>query len=187
MLMMSLVACDLQYSSHDPITDEQLRAKIAQQVEGQKLRQIVSEIVVPTRTRGSKGRVPDQALAYVGRYKVVMSCQDQFVHCKEGNADFIISLLEDGTAHRTIMYLGSITFASEQQYRQDTWSYHANTHQIILHRASGVEFFYDIDKDGNIVMDINKILTATQTNRDYFAAGNPIPTQAYTLVKINEF
>jgi hypothetical protein len=183
-LMLSLIACDSQYSSHNPIVDEVLRDKIAQQVEGQKLRQIASEVVLPVRSRVSNGKVPEQARPYVGRYKFAMRCEDPFVDCEQGTAEFIISLLEDGTAHRSIIYLGTIQSASEDQYRQDVWSYNPNTHQIILHRASGVEFFYDIDRDGNIVMDLNKIANATAINRDYFAKGNRFPTQAYKLLKI---
>lgn len=184
LLMLSLIACDSQYSSHNPIIDDVLRDKIAQQVEGQKLRQIASEVVVPGRGRVSNAKVPEQARPYVGRYKVEMRCEDPFINCEQGTADFIISLLEDGTAHRSIIYLGSIQFASEEQHREDTWSYDPNTHQIILHRASGVEFFYDIDADGNIVMDLDKIANATPINREYFAEGHRFPTQAYKLVKI---
>lgn len=183
-LVSALIACDSQYASHHPIVDEALREKIAQQVEGQKLRQIASEVVLPERNRVSNAKVPEQARPYVGRYKVVMRCDDPFIFCKEGTADFMISLLEDGTAHRTIIYLGSIQSASEDQYRQDTWSYNSQTHQITLHRASGVEFFYNIDHEGNIVMDLDKIANASQVNRDYFAKTKRFPTQAYKLLKI---
>lgn len=183
--MLTLTACDLQYSSDNPIVDQGLRDKIAQHVEGQRLRQIASEVVAPGRSRVSNSKVPEQARPYIGRYKVVMRCDDPFIHCKEGTADFVISLLEDGSAHRSIIYLGSIQSASEDQYRQDRWSYQPESHQIILHRASGVEFFYNIDRDGNIVMDLDKIANATAVNRDYFAKTNRFPTQAYKLIKID--
>ena len=54
---------------------------------------------------------------------------------------------------------------------------------MILHRSNGVEFFYDIDKDQNLVMDLDKIAHASVLNEQYFAEGNPFPQQAYRLVK----
>lgn len=128
--------------------------------------------------------LPKEALPYVGRYAVKISCEDGFVYCDEGEADLIISLLPNGFAHRMIVYLGSITFASNRQYRQDRWSYDPYVHQITLHRANGVEFFYDIDKENNIVMDLEEIANATEINRQYFAEGNPFPLQAYMLKKM---
>lgn len=183
-LKLSLAACDSQYSRHNPITDELLREKITQQVEGQKLRQIASEVVVPGRTRISNSKVPEQARPYIGRYKAVVRCDDPFIDCEKGTADFIISLLEDSTAHRSIIYLGSIQFVSEDQYRQDVWSYDEQSHQIILYRSNGVEFFYNIDVDGSLTMDLEKIAHATAANREYFAKGNRFPTEAYKLTKI---
>ena len=184
MLLVSVFACDSQYSTDHPIIDELLRNEIEQQVEGQKLRQIASEVVMPNRTRVSNTQVPEQARPYIGRYKVVMRCEDPVVKCEQGTADFILSLLEDGTAHRSIIYLGTISFPSEEQHRQDIWVYQPSNHQIVLKRANGVEFFYDIDADGNIVMNLDKIAYATATNRAYFAKNNQFPTQAYKLMKI---
>ena len=132
----------------------------------------------------SKRPISQNAQQYVGRYFTQVECTDPFVQCPEGTADFILNLLSDGTAHRTIIHLGKVTFASKLQYRQDRWSYDATAHQIILHRASGVEFFYDLDAENNLVMDLEKIRSATETNRRYFAEGNPFPSRAYTLVKI---
>ena len=131
------------------------------------------------------GLVNQEAMPYVGRYATKIDCEDAFVGCESGEADFIISLSPNGIAHRMIKHRGSITFTSNQQYRQDHWSYDPNVHQIILHRASGVDFFYDIDAKKNIVMDLDKIAHATEVNQQYFAEGNPLPLKAYVLEKIN--
>lgn len=184
LVVLALSGCEQNYAHLDPINDPDLSQKIAEQVEGQKLRQIATQVVPPARNRESTRQVAPQALPYIGRYKVVMSCEDRFAHCEQGTADFMISLLDDGTAHRSIIHLGRITFDSENKYRKDAWSYDADTHQIILHRASGVEFFYDIDVEGNIIMDLDKIAHATETNRKYFEQGHPLPMQAYKLIKI---
>lgn len=184
LVVIAFIGCE-QQAHLDPIVDSALSEKIAQQVEGQKLRQIATQVVPPARHRISTRKVPEDALPYVGRYQVVMSCEDRFAYCKQGTADFMISLLEDGTAYRSIIHLGRITFDTENQYRQDAWSYDKQNHQIILHRASGVEFFYDIDAEGHIIMDLDKIASATETNRKYFAQGHPLPMYAYKLEKID--
>lgn len=131
------------------------------------------------------GLVNQETMPYVGRYATKIDCEDAFVACESGEADFIISFLPNGIAHRMIKHRGSITFTSNQQYLQDHWSYDPNVHQIILHRASGVDFFYDIDAKKNIVMDLDKIAHATEVNQQYFAEGNPLPLKAYVLEKIN--
>ncbi len=133
----------------------------------------------------SVGLVAQEAFPYVGRYIAKIDCEDAFVGCENGEADFIIGLLPNGIAHRMIKHRGSITFTSNQQYRQDRWSYDPNVHQIILHRASGVDFFYDINSQKNIVMDLDKIANVTEANQQYFAEGNPMPMKAYVLERVH--
>lgn len=129
--------------------------------------------------------VNQQAIPFVGRYYASISCADPLVSCDSGSADFILNLLPDGTAHRTIVYLGAITFASDQQYRQDTWSYQPELHQITLHRASGVEFFYTVKDNKAMVMNREKIRTFTQTNIDFFEQGGAFPLEDYVLKRID--
>ena len=49
-------------------------------------------------------------------------------------------------------------------------------------RASGVNFYYNIDQDHNLIMDKNKIAIATENNREYFKT-NPLPSQNYHLIR----
>lgn len=154
---------------------------------GRKLTDAAAHPTIPM-TDGSafEKSIPDNAQPFVGRYFTQISCQDKLVNCENGVADFIITLLPDGVAHRSIIHLGTIQFSSSRHYRQDSWSYDEEHHQIILHRASGVEFFYDIDLDGNMVMDLEKIANATEINRRYFKKGGDFPDQAYILAKKSE-
>ena len=132
---------------------------------------------------GLKNTMPQSAQPYIGRYQATISCDDPFVRCKEGTADYVINLLEDGIAHRNLIHSGQISFASNPYHRQDRWSYDVQNHQVILYRSNGVEFFYNIDKDQNLVMDLEKIAHASALNEQYFAEGNPFPQQAYRLLK----
>lgn len=128
--------------------------------------------------------VEHEAEPYVGRYHVSVSCQDPFVSCDNGSADFVLNLLPDGTAHRTIIHLGTITFESVKQYRQDKWSYQPELEQITLHRASGVEFFYNIKDSHTIVMNIEKILNSSNQNIKFFSQGGAFPMKAYELKRM---
>ena len=180
---MGLIACDGQYNSDDPIRDHGLREDIASQIQEQKM-QTASQISLPTRHQLHHAQISEQAKAYVGRYQAVISCEDDFAQCDTGTADFILNLLEDGTAHRSMIHLGEMTFNSADQYRQDQWSYDEQQHQIVLRRGSGEVFFYHIGKDGSMTMDLARITHATAKNRAYFAAGYALPAKAYTLVKV---
>lgn len=58
------------------------------------------------------------AMPYVGRYRVDISCSDPYVGCERGTANFILNLLADGTAHRSIVHMGKIMFNSSHQDHQ---------------------------------------------------------------------
>ena len=129
--------------------------------------------------------VTDAAKSYIGRYTVRVDCSDRFARCNDGQADFILTLLEDGTARRSIIHTGNVSFEDNWHYRKDSWFYDELHHQIVLHRESGVEFFYNVTHERNLIMDLNKIINGTRLNREYFAAGNPTPTKAYVLKKVS--
>lgn len=184
--MLALTACDHARQVESPVSDEHVTLKSEKEknnnAEGKRLTEVAGQATIPTvEQKKVENIIPKIAEPFVGRYKTIVSCDDPIVFCKEGTADFILNLLPDGTAHRTITYLGKITFASDKQYRQDRWLYDEKSHEIILSRASGVEFFYNIDQDKKLTMNLTKIANATETNRQFFAEGNPFPQKAYVL------
>ena len=188
LVVLGLTGCDFKTHIEFPKKEETKNTFDMSQdenepVEGRKLIDIAGQAIAPESNDIDHASilVSEDARRYVGRYKVKVSCTDPIVYCEKGTADFILNLLEDGTAHRTITYLGTITYASAQQYRQDTWTLDEDNHQIVLHRASGVEFFYDIDKNKNLVMNLDRIANGTEVNRVYFQEGNPFPHEAYVL------
>ena len=188
LVVLGLTGCDFKTHIEFPKKEETKNTFDMSQdenepVEGRKLIDIAGQAIAPESNDIDHASilVSEDARRYVGRYKVKVSCTDPIVYCEKGTADFILNLLEDGTAHRTITYLGTITYASAQQYRQDTWTLDEDNHQIVLHRASGVEFFYDIDKNKNLVMNLERIANASPTNIAFFQEGNPFPHAAYVL------
>ena len=127
--------------------------------------------------------IDDDLKAYIGRYQAVISCEDPIVQCEQGDAEFILNLLEDGTAHRTIVHLGRLS-SKTNNYYDDHWSYDKEDHQIIIHRGQGLFFFYDIDVEGGLLFNIGKTINFSETNRTYFEDGHPIPKRTYRLEKI---
>lgn len=156
------------------------------EAEGRTLTDIAGKATMPIVDKDHQQKsIPPDAMPFVGRYYASISCEDPLVSCDQGNADFILNLLPDGTAHRTIIHLGTITFESHKQYRQDTWSYQPELNQITLHRASGVEFFYNIEDKNTMVMNREKIRTFTSKNVEFFAQGGAFPIKSYALKRID--
>lgn len=155
---------------------------------GQLLNEVAGRSIAPSKVHSSTDHsdlMRPEALAYVGRYHVSVGCDDPLAMCEDGSSEFILNLLPDGTAHRTINHLGAITFESKRQYQQDRWTFEPELNQITLHRANGVKFFYQV-ADQKLVMDRDKIRQGTQANIDYFDKGGAFPSQVYVLQKIAE-
>lgn len=187
-VLSGLVGCNQPFE--EPVAEQIERENQAANsstldTQGNTLTEVAGKIPVPVAdtTTDPQRKIPENAKPYVGRYQIAISCTDPIVKCKQGSADLVINLLADGTAYRSIIHLGKITFTSNRYQRQNYWSYDSTHHQVIVHRMSGVDFFYNIDQDQNLVMDLDKIAHASALNEQYFAEGNPFPQQAYCLVK----
>ena len=198
-----LVACDSQHSieqeqaadsqnslskvEQDTPTQPANAAKSLTEVAGQATLPAASELKnLDQKTH----TLPAKAESFVGRYHTQISCEDRFVNCKKGNAEFIINLLPDGTAHRNIVYMGKMTYENNEirpnrSYQKNTWVYDELTHEIIVNRIEGIQFFYKVDADGNLVMDLDQILNSSERNRLYFDQNNPAPEKAYVLKRLN--
>ena len=165
-------------------SENQLANSATANTQGKKLTEVAGKAAMPAdTTSATQKKIPENAESYVGRYRSAISCADPLMKCKEGTGDFILNLLADGTAHSSIIHLGQIKFDSDSYYHKDSWSYDEEHHQVILHRSNGVEFFYNVDQDQSLQMDLDKIAHASEQNKQYFAEGHPFPQQAYRLVK----
>lgn len=184
LVVLKLTACD-QSSKIEELEkyDVEMRSQMQSSTEdGRVLTEVAGKAVAPvTQQKIGSNHLDQAAQPYAGRYHVSVSCEDPIVKCNGGSADFILNLLPDGTAHRTIIHLGTITFESHQQYRQDRWIYHPEMNQIILQRANGVEFLYTVNGVNSIVMDRRKIRDYSPKNIEYFAQGGAYPLHDYVL------
>lgn len=132
-----------------------------------------------------KNQVANHLQHLVGRYQTEIECSDLMVNCKTGVAEFVLNLLSDGTAHRTIIYLGKIKAGDTNEYYDDHWSYDAEYNQILVQRSNGVIFFYDIDENQNLSFSIKRTSNYNDRNRTYFKQGNFLPQKAYILIKVD--
>ena len=158
---------------------EQDVAQDNQQDAGHKLTDLAGKATMPVnmQDRGTHSALDQNALPYVGRYRVDISCSDPYVECERGTANFILNLLADGTAHRSIVHMGKITFNSSHQYYQDRWSYDEINHQIVVQRQNGIKFYYKIQPDLSLKMDLEKIAHADPLNQAFFGGAHPLPQQ----------
>nr|WP_218947684.1 hypothetical protein [Acinetobacter sp. YH16050] len=172
----ALLGCD------DSQLEQAAVQKYTEQVETKRLTEVAGQATAPMQTAATEHHIPENHLTYVGRYTVQISCEDKFVMCESGKVDYILTLLPDGTAHRIFVNAGQISYDNKKKYRKDLWFYDEDAHQIVVARASGVNFYYNVDQDHNLIMDKNKIAIATENNREYFKS-NPLPSQNYHLIR----
>nr|WP_218945038.1 MULTISPECIES: hypothetical protein [Acinetobacter] len=172
----ALLGCD------DSQLEQAAVQKYTEQAETKRLTEVAGQAIAPIQTAATEHHIPENHLTYVGRYTIQISCEDKFVMCESGKVDYILTLLPDGTAHRIFVNAGQISYDNKKKYRKDLWFYDEDAHQIVVARASGVNFYYNVDQDHNLIMDKNKIAIATENNREYFKS-NPLPSQNYHLIR----
>lgn len=130
--------------------------------------------------------ISSSQLAYVGRYYTTMSCEHALSACEHGQVQYILNLLPNGTAHRMLVRPGRVYTRHQgpvQSYRQDIWSFDADTHEIVIHLREGVSVFYQINQDNNLLIDLDKTLNYDEASRRFFGVYYPVPSYAYTLIK----
>ena len=160
--------------------------------EGVNLIDVVSQSTVPQQHQRSTThhvmQPPSaQQLQYVGRYKTEMSCNMALFACGDGDVDYILNLLPDGSAHRSIVHLGKlygIQSGMIKNYRKDFWSYDAACDQIVVHFVEGVDLIYNVDQQKNLLLALDKTLRLDKANNNYFANPYLAPSYAYQLKKM---
>lgn len=162
----------------------------ADQQDGKKLTELSGQATLPYDNSAEVAPVPEHAKVFIGRFHAQVSCDDSFIQCKEGEAEFILNLLPDGTVHRSIIQFGKV-FAEKNQtsrhklkYQKDTWSVNKAHTELIVQRKEGVNLYYKIIDENHLVMDVEKILQGgADRNQELFSQGYPKPQRAYQLTK----
>lgn len=131
--------------------------------------------------------VADYAIDFVGRYYAKVNCNDGFAPCSAGTAEFVLTLLADGTVYRSIIQHGKVfTFKNEIQdakatYRKDHWEVNPARTELIVHRKEGVDIYYDIQDNLHLVMNVEKTRRSNPAEKLL-----KLPTVSYVLKKDSE-
>ena len=189
-----LVGCSNQQKTAETTQPEVQPASETRMLEelqnnGAKLTEVAGPAAVHVIQEANAEQVPEQWMQYVGRYHTQLSCEDKFARCEKGTAEFVINLLPDGTAHRTFVYMGKVSNdahsdTSGRNFQKNTWSYDAERSLIVVQRIEGIQFFYRVDAEHNLVVDRERIINVDNINKQYFTtSGHPAPEQNYVLKK----
>lgn len=162
--------------------------------DGKRLTEVAGRTALPRLTEPesiahSKKMISKASQAYVGRYHLIIDCSEKFALCDKGKAEFVISLLADGTSHRTIVYLGKMSHEARSKpsshiYQQNTWTFNPKTDQIEVKRKEGVNFYYHVNPEGNLVIDLDSIYANNKVENGQLIDGTYVPTKAYVLKKL---
>jgi len=187
---LGLIACDSKSPLEEPVSTTYNDAIVSREGDGDvfpatKLRDAVSQMshAINTNDKLMEVNVTDEALPFVGRYKTNIDCMDKIINCDGGQANVILNLLPDGTAHSSIIHLGQISYSPNLQYARDLWYFDPEENEIVLERSSGVTFFFKADQSNKLIMDSHKVKYSTPQNREFFDRGNPEPARDYVLIK----
>ncbi|WP_216935150.1 MULTISPECIES: hypothetical protein [unclassified Acinetobacter] len=159
------------------------------------LTQVAAQARLPLETDLNPPTVPDDAKKFIGRYHTEIECDGRFAPCSEGTAKFILTLLPDGTVHRSILQYGKVfidntknTSANNITYRKERWFINPERTEVVVNRREGASFYYTIKDANHLVMNLEKIYSEKErVNRELFDRGYPAPSKAYELVKDTSF
>lgn len=152
--------------------------------------EIAGQATLPATTHARKSPIKPYEKPFVGRYHAHIPCDDNFVPCTAGTAEYILNLSADGSVHRSIVQFGKV-FAENTQtdsrianYRRDTWSINVEKTELVVHRKHGVNFYYDIQDPQHLIMNLDKINRENSGgDKYYFKQGYRKPLKAYVLLK----
>lgn len=164
-------------------------------VSAKSLTQVAGQATLRAETESNLAVVPDYAKDFIGRYYTEIDCDGNFAPCNEGKAEFILTLMPDGTVHRSILQYGKVfidnaksSTASNITYRKDRWFINPERTEVVVSRKEGANFYYTIKDSNHLVMNLDKIYSEKERiNRELFDRGYPAPSKAYELVKDTTF
>lgn len=185
-----IVACDTKDLIENGPHRSHSSAQPPQIEQAKTLTEIAGRATFPTTAHNRTLAIEAYEKPFVGRYHARISCNDNFVPCTEGTAEYILNLGIDGSAHRSIVQYGKIftektqAESSNANYRRDTWSVNVDQTELVVHRKDGINFYYDIQDQQYLLMNLDKINQENLGQNPYFfEQGSPRPLKSYVLSK----
>ncbi|WP_130803443.1 hypothetical protein [Acinetobacter ihumii] len=203
-LSAALSACDRHSSDSSKLAEQDEKISAAsvpnqatptdQPQEGNKLADVAGQSMLPAEstevTNNPAAPLPVNAMKYVGRYHVHVPCSDPVALCKEseGQIDYVLSLLADGTAYRKRVSLGRISIDERQNtknYEPDRWAFDAQHKEIILTLFDGGKLYFKIIDANHLKANLDKIIHVENgQNRKNLGEQFILPQKARVLTKL---
>ncbi|MFC1393357.1 hypothetical protein NK318_01910 [Acinetobacter junii] len=206
LLVLGLTACDGHHPepaiSHSQTQPKPVEAAVstvlvddqAVSSEGVALTQVAGQATIPHVVSKRMEKPSQQDLIYAGRYHARIPCSDPFAGCvsNEKEAEYIINLLEDGSVYwinTSFGRLGSDPSRDmtkiEQMCKQVQWHAHKELNEIMIRcENANVNLYYKINKEQNLVLDLDKIWNGDHGRNRQFFKEYPFPKKAYVFEKI---
>ena len=157
------------------------------------LTEVAGQATVPHVASKHMTQPTQQDMQYVGRYHALIPCTDAFAGCvkDEKEAEYILNLLEDGSVYWTNTSFGRLgsdpsrnMAKIERTCKQVQWHVEPTEQEIVVRcDAVGVNLYYRINQDQNLVMDLDKIWNGDQGRNRKFFKEYPFPKKAYVFEK----
>ncbi|MBF4454742.1 hypothetical protein IRT38_04925 [Acinetobacter sp. SK-43] len=206
LLVLGLTACDGHHPepaiSHSQTQPKPVEAAVStvlvddQAVSSEvvALTQVAGQATIPHVVSKRMEKPSQQDLIYAGRYHARIPCSDPFAGCvsNEKEAEYIINLLEDGSVYwinTSFGRLGSDPSRDmtkiEQMCKQVQWHAHKELNEIMIRcENANVNLYYKINKEQNLVLDLDKIWNGDHGRNRQFFKEYPFPKKAYVFEKI---
>ena len=201
LLSLGLSACDSRQS--EPKQQPQPKQQ-AQQIpnattaeeQAKSLTDVAGQATLPYSTAQKNHLAPpsEADLIYVGRYHGRIPCTDPFAGCAQGEteAEYIVNLLADGSVYWTNTSFGRLSSDSsrnmtkiEQTCKQVQWHVQQKEKEIIVRcDAANVNLYYQINRNHDLVLDLEQIWNGDHGHNRQFFKEYPFPQQAYVFKKV---
>ena len=199
---LGLSACDQHHAqpdiaSSDPMAASSVAEDSAHDDEdqGSKLVDVAGQATLPVETPPNQKKstpLSPEALKYTGRYHVHIPCSDPVALCKEpeGQIDYVISLLQDGTAYRQRISTGRIVIDERQNTKisqPDAWTIDSAQKEISVSVFGGGNLYFKIIDSERIKTDLDKIKnTNNGENRRNLGENFVLPQKSRILTKLTD-
>lgn len=182
-----------------PITDQSaelihaLKQNSDDAMPGTKLIDVVNQATVPSHSGYQQQYIQQSKTSlrseYAGRYHGKINCEKTLFSCEKGEVEYVLNLLEDGKAFRTIIPQGKI-YVDEgkdtQSYRQDYWEFDPQEDDLVIYLKESAKLFFDVDDQNNLHLDVQKTLSYDHYNSQVFGSKLALEYESYMLIKIKE-
>lgn len=202
-VLFGVSACDhhseMQHQTQTPSDHEQRAASLVVEDEqpvahdeAKVLTEVAGRATIPNVVSKHTTQPAPQDLIYVGRYHARIPCTDPFAGCVNGEkeAEYIINLLEDGSVYWMNTSFGRLgidparsSAKIEQTCKQVQWQ--VNGKELMIRcEAAGVNLYYQINQNRDLVLDLDKIWNSDHGQNRQFFNEYPFPQKAYIFEKV---